>query len=338
MKKLFVGLFALCFALFPLAGCGKSNDGLRTVRVSEVTHSVFYAPMYIADAMGYFKDEGLKIELTNAGGADNVMASVISNSADIGFCGPEAAMYVHISGSNDLPMVVGTLTKRDGSFLVSRKDEAKDFSFENLRGKEVLAGRRGGVPAMTFEYLMKTQYNMVEGKDKDYTINYDVNFSYMTAAFEGGTAQYCTMFEPVASEYEKQNKGYVVASVGQAVGEVPYTSYIAKNSFINKNPQLIEGFLRAVMKGVHYVNSNTSNVVAEKLVPYFNGTSLESLNVSVTNYKKIDAWQADLIATQVAYQKLIDIMENANELSKRIDYNALMKTDIAKSVYNQIFG
>lgn len=305
MKKLFVAFFALCFALFPLAGCGKKNDdGLKTIRVSEVTHSVFYAPMYIADAMGYFKDEGLKIELTNAGGADNVMSSVISNSADIGFCGPEAAMYVHIRGSNDLPMVFGTLTKKDGSFLVSRTNEKENFSFTNLKGKEVLAGRRGGVPAMTFEYLLKTKYNMVD--TVDYTMNYDVNFSYMTAAFEGGTADYCTMFEPVASEFEKKGKGYVVASVGEAAGEVPYTSYIAKNSYINKNPQVIEGFLRAVMKGIHYVNSTDSNLVAEKLVPYFSGTSLESLNVSVTNYKKIDAWQKDMIATQAAYQNLLN--------------------------------
>lgn len=337
MKKFFVALFAFCFMLFPLAGCGKkSDDGLKTVRVSEVTHSVFYAPMYIADAMGYFKEEGLKIELTNAGGADNVMASVISNSADIGFCGPEAAMYVHISGSNDLPMVFGTLTKRDGSFLVSRKNEKENFTLENLRGKEVLAGRRGGVPAMTFEYLLKTKHNMID--KVDYTMNYDVNFSYMTAAFEGGTADYCTMFEPVASEFEKQGKGYVVASVGQEAGEVPYTAYIAKNSYINKNPQVIEGFLRAVMKGIHYVNNNDSKLVAEKLVPYFNGTSLDSLNTSVANYKKIDAWQTNMIATQEAYQNLINIMDNAGELAKKIDYNALMKTDIAASVYNKLFA
>lgn len=337
MKKLFVAFFALCFMLFPLAGCGnKGNDGLKTIRVSEVTHSVFYAPMYIADAMGYFKEEGLKIDLTNAGGADNVMASVISNSADIGFCGPEAAMYVHISGSNDLPMVFGTLTKKDGSFLVSRVNEKENFSFENLRNKEVLAGRRGGVPAMTFEYLLKTKYNMVN--ETDYRMNYDVNFSYMTAAFEGGTADYCTMFEPVASEYEKQGKGYVVASVGEAAGEVPYTSYIAKNSYINKNPQVIESFVRAIMKGIHFVNNNDSQLVAEKLVPYFNGTSLDSLNTSVTNYKRIDAWQANMIATQEAYRNLLNIMNNAGELSKEIEYSSLMKTDIAASVYNKLFA
>ena len=170
MKKLFVALFAFCFMLFPLAGCGKNSDGLKTIRVSEVTHSVFYAPMYVADAMGYFKEEGLKIELTNAGGADKVMASVISNGADIGFCGPEAAMYVHINGSNDLPMVFGTLTKKDGSFLVSKNDEKNNFTFKNLQGKKVLAGRRGGVPAMTFEYLMKTKHSMED--QKDYTRNH----------------------------------------------------------------------------------------------------------------------------------------------------------------------
>ena len=336
MKKIFVALFALCFMLFPLAGCGKANDGLRTVRVSEVTHSVFYAPMYIADAMGYFKEEGLKIELTNAGGADNVMASLISNSADIGFCGPEAAMYVHLRGSNDLPLVFGTLTKKDGSFLVSRTDERKDFSMTNLRGKEVLAGRPGGVPAMTFEYLLKTKYDMKDGTD--YTMIKDVNFSYMTAAFEGGKGHYCTMFEPVASEYQKNNKGYVVASVGELAGEVPYTSYTAKSSFINKNPELIEGFLRAIMKGINFVNKNDDKVVAEKLVPYFNGTTLESLTTSVTSYKKIDAWQADMIATEAAYKNLVSIMQSAGELSGEVAYGTLMKTDIAAKVYKQILA
>ena len=219
MKKLLIAIFSLLFAALPLAACAGGGEDLKTIRVSEVTHSIFYAPMYAADALGYFEEEGLAVELTNAGGADAVMAAVLSGGADIGFCGPEAALYVLIGGSNNVPKVFGQLTKRDGSFLVSRVDEADTFDWsKSLAGKEILAGRKGGVPAMTFEYILN-EHGLYDGQNV--TMNYDINFNYMTAAFESGTADYCTMFEPGASEYEKAGKGYVVAAVGEASGEVP---------------------------------------------------------------------------------------------------------------------
>ena len=196
MKKTLAILGAAIFALLPLSAC-REKSNLKTVKVNEVTHSVFYAPLYLADELGYFEEEGLKIELTNGGGADAVMASVLSGDSDIGFCGPEAAVYVALGGSNDLPTVFGQLTKRDGSFLVSRKEEP-NFKWTDLKGKEILAGRRGGVPAMTFEYVLKEN-----GFTKDdINLNFDVAFNLMTGAFEAGTADYCTMFEPTASEYQ----------------------------------------------------------------------------------------------------------------------------------------
>lgn len=250
MKKLSAIALSACFAILPLSACGEKDDGLTKLKINEVTHSIFYAPLYLADALGYFKDENLKIELTNGGGADNVMSAVFSGDSDIGFCGPEAALYVLAGGSTDVPSVFGQLTKRDGSFLVSRKSEP-DFKWTDLKGKEILAGRKGGVPAMTFEYVLN-QNGLHDGTDL--TLNFDVQFNLMTSAFEAGTADYCTMFEPVASEYEAAGKGYVVASVGEASGAVPYTCFMSKNSWIKKHETEVNGFLRAVTKAIKYIN------------------------------------------------------------------------------------
>lgn len=312
---------------FALTSCA-TDDGV--IRINEVTHSVFYAPMYLADGLGYFEEEGITIELTNGGGADATMAAVLSGGADIGFCGPEAAIYVAIGGSTDQPMVFGQLTKRDGSFLVGRTDEP-DFEWSDLEGKEVLAGRKGGVPAMTFEYALKEQ-------GVNATLNYDVAFNMMTAAFESGVADYCTMFEPGASEYQAQGKGYIVASVGQESGEVPYTCFMAKRSYIDANPEKIEGFLRAITKAIKYVNETDSATVAEKLVPYFDGTSLQSLEVSVESYKSIDAWVTDMAMKESAFTRLQDIIESAGELERRVEFSELVLTDVAHAVYEQVYA
>ena len=205
-KKILALIVAACAALaIPLSFAGCKGGG-EVLRINEVTHSVFYAPMYLADALGYYEEEGYEVEFTNGGGADNTMAAVLSGSADVGFCGPEAALYIVIGGSTDSPKVFGQLTKRDGSFLVARTPEP-DFEWSDLEGKEILAGRKGGVPAMTFEYV-------IEELGVNASLNYDVDFNYMTAAFESGIADYCTMFEPTASDYEAEGKGYIVASVG----------------------------------------------------------------------------------------------------------------------------
>lgn len=320
---------AVLSAATPLAlsSC-TTDDGV--IRVNEVTHSVFYAPMYLADGLGYFEEEGITIELTNGGGADATMAAVLSDGADIGFCGPEAAIYVAIGGSNDQPKVFGQLTKRDGSFLVGRSDEP-DFEWSDLEGKEILAGRKGGVPAMTFEYALKEQ-------GVNATLNYDVAFNMMTAAFESGVADYCTMFEPTASEYEAQGKGYIVASVGQESGEVPYTCFIAKQSYIDKNPEKIEGFLRAMTKAIKYVNETDSATVAQQLVPYFDGTSVSSLEVSLDSYKAIDAWVTDMAMDESAFTRLQDIIESAGELERRVEFDEIVITDVAHAVYEQVYG
>ncbi|MBQ8406154.1 MAG: ABC transporter substrate-binding protein, partial [Clostridia bacterium] len=289
---------------------------------------------YLAEALGYFEEENIKIDLTNGGGADNVMSSVLSGDADVGFCGPEAALYVLIGGSTDIPTVFGQLTKRDGSFLVSRKPEP-NFTWSDLKGKEILAGRKGGVPAMTFEYVLK-QNNLFDGTDL--TLNYDVAFNLMTSAFEAGTADYCTMFDPVAYEYEAAGKGYVVASVGEASGEVPYTCFMAKKSWLNKNTGTAEGFLRAVTKAVKYVNETNAATVAPYLVKYFEGVTETSLAASVQRYKDIDAWRTELSMTEDSFNRLQDIIENAGELEKRMPMNKLVDNSYAEKVYDEVYN
>ena len=333
-KKFIISILLTCFTFLCFPSCKKDDgDGIKTLRINEVTHSVFYAPLYLADSLGYFADENLKIELTNGGGADNVMSAVLSGDSDIGFCGPEAALYVLVGGSTDVPTVFGQLTKRDGSFLVSRTPQP-DFKWEDLKGKEILAGRKGGVPAMTFEYIL-TNHNLQDGKDL--TLNYDVAFNLMVGAFEAGTADYCTMFDPVAYEYEASGKGYVVASVGEASGEVPYTCFIAKNSWKQKNEQSLEGFLRAVTKAVKYVKETPATEVAPKLTKYFEGISNEALAASVERYKSIDAWNTNLSMTEDSFNRLQDIIENAGELTRRATLNELVNNFYAEKVYGEIY-
>ena len=333
IKKSLCAALAACFAILPLSSCKETTD-VTTIRLNEVTHSVFYAPMYLAEALGYFEEEKIEIELTNGGGADSVMASVLSGDSDIGFCGPEAALYVLVGGSSDVPTVVGQLTKRDGSFLVSRKAEP-NFKWEDLKGKEILAGRKGGVPAMTFEYVLG-ENGLKDGVDL--TLNYDVAFNLMVSAFEAGTADYCTMFDPTAYEYEAAGKGYVVASVGEASGEVPYTCFIAKNSWLKKNGEVAEGFLRAITKAVKYINETPSAAVAPYLIAYFEGVSGSSLAASIERYRHVDAWRTELSMTEDSFERLQDVIENAGELTRRAELDELVDNSYAKKVYNEVYA
>ena len=322
-----------CLGVLAFPSCD-GDSSIKKLKINEVTHSVFYAPLYLADSLGYFQDENIKIELTNGGGADNVMSAVLSGDAHIGFCGPEASLYVLIGGSTDVPTVFGQLTKRDGSFLVSRTPDP-DFSWSDLQGKEILAGRKGGVPAMTFEYVLK-QHDLFNGENV--TLNYDVAFNLMVSAFEAGTADYCTMFDPVAYEYEAAGKGYVVASVGEASGEVPYTCFMAKNSWLTKNEDTTKGFLRAIVKAMKFIDENTPETVAPYLSAYFEGTSTQSLAASVKRYRDIDSWQKDLQMQEAGFNRLQDIIDNAGELTRRVQMHELVNNSYAGSVYKEIYG
>lgn len=296
--------------------------------MSEVTHSIFYAPVYLAINNGYFDEAGIKIELTNAGGADKVMTSIASKSADVGLMGPEATIYCHVEGQRNYPVIFGQLTKRDGSFLVGRTAEP-DFKWSDTAGKRVLAGRKGGVPAMTLQYVMNQA-----GVDTN-NANFDtsVAFNMMVGAFESDkTISYCTMFEPTASEFVAAGKGAIVASVGKDSGEVPYTAFSASKSYLNKNPDLLKKFLQAVDKGYKFMLNNSSEIVAEKLMPSFVGTSKESIAASIKSYIDIDAWSSSPVMTEESFNRLMTIMENAGELKEKADYNLAVDNSIAKLI------
>ena len=325
MKK-FLTIFISCIMLiipFGLVGCN-NNSSTNKIRLNEVTHSVFYAPLYLAIENGYFEQENIEVELTNGGGADKSMTAVLSGTADIGLMGPETVIYVYNQQKKDCPKVFAQLTQKDGAFLVSRNAEP-DFKWENLRGKEILAGRKGGVPAMTFEYILN-ELGLENGKD--FTMNFDVQFNLMTSAFISGTADYCTVFEPTASEYQANGTWHIVASVGEQGGEIPYTSFIALESYIKNNQQTLEAFVRALKKSYEFINTHTEYEVAEAIVKQFPSTSITSIETSIKSYKKINAWKTDLIATEASFVRLQDIMENAGELTNRVPYNKIVDNSI----------
>ncbi len=328
MKRILT-IILVCFLLvMPFSACKKQDE--NTIRINEVTHSVFYAPLYLAIENGYFKDEGLKIELTNGGGADNSMTALLSGTADVGLMGPETVIYVYNQGKTDYPKVFGQLTQKDGSFLVSRVAEP-DFDWNNLRGKEVLAGRKGGVPAMTFEYVMN---NLGMYDKTDFTMNYDVQFNLMTSAFIAGTADYCTVFEPTASEYEANGTWHVVASVGEKSGEIPYTSFIALGSYIKNNQDKLEKFMKALKRAHEFMATHSEYEVAEAIVKQFPSTTIKSIETSIKSYKQIDAWKTNLQATEESFTRLQDVMQNAGELPARVAFNKIVDNSIAKKVFN----
>ena len=262
------------------------------------------------------------------------MTALLSGNADVGLMGVEAAIYVYKEGKTDYPKVFGQLTKRDGSFLVSRKPEP-DFKWEDLENKTVLAGRTGGVPAMTFEYVVN-KHGLKNGEN--ITLNNDVAFNLMGPSFEGGTGDYTTLFEPLASEYAKAGKGYIVASVGKESGEIPYTAFMASKSYIEKNGELIEKFLTALQKAIKYLDETDKAVVAESILKQFPGTALTSVKDSLESYLSIDAWTKNMSMTETAFNNLQIVMENAGELDERADYGAIAYNDIAEKVYGKIYG
>lgn len=326
MKKLLSVILATIL-LLSLSACGK-NAEKTTLSVNEVTHSVFYSPFYLAIELGYFEEEGISIELTNGGGSNVSMTAVISGQADIGLVGPETVIYVYNEGKEDHPVVFAKLTQRDGSFLISRKDE-KNFSYKDLEGKEIIAGRKGGLPAMTLEYVLN-QNELFDGVNV--TLNYDIAFNLQAGAFESGTGDYTTLFEPTASDFCIANKGHNVASIGKDSGEVPYTCFVATKSFIDKNPELLKGFVKALKKAKEFMDTHSSKEVAEILLPQFSGTTVTQLQNAVESYLEIDAWSDDMILSKESFDRLQDIMENAGELSQKADFSKVVFNDIAKSV------
>lgn len=351
MKKKWIAFGLTCTLAFTaFAGCGKDKEqtasggrkaedsqqaeepqAMTEVTLCEVAHSIFYAPQYVAIEEGYFADEGIDLELVNGYGADKVMASVISGDAQIGFMGAEASVYAYLEGANDPVINFAQGTQRAGNFIVAR-EEMPDFEWSDLKGKDILGGRKGGMPEMVFEYILKQK-----GLDpqKDMNIDQSIDFGSTAAAFSGGQGDFTVEFEPSATALEQEGVGYVVASCGVESGYVPYTSYSAKSSYIQEHPDIIQKFTNALQKGVDFVNSHTPKEIAQVIQPQFTESDLETITTIVSRYQEQDTWKTDLIFEEESFDLLQDILESAGELEKRADYEGLVTTEFAQKALDQ---
>ena len=308
-----------------LIACGtQKDDELVTVRLSEVTRSVFYAPQYVAMELGFFEEEGIHVDLVTSDGADNVMVALLSGAADIGLSGPEAAIYVYNQGRADHAVVFAGLTNRDGNFLIGR---VADFSWDDLRGAHVLPGRRGGMPFMVFEYILAEK-----GIAEAVYFDNSIQFAAMVGAFLGGTGDFVTAFEPVASTIELEGRGYVVASMGLESGELPYTAYYALSSFIEENPELIQGFTNAIARGQEFVQLNAPEVIATTIAPFFPDAEMDILVSAIARYQEVGAYASHPVITEDAFYRLQGIMINAGELTDKASFESLVNNEFAENV------
>ena len=329
MKKRILA-FALIttLAVLSIFGCTPKEEetGNTKVVLNEVAHSIFYAPMYVAIEEGYFAEEGIDLELVCGFGADKVMTAVLSGEADVGFMGSEAAIYTYNEGATDYVVNCAQLTQRAGNFLVGREN-VSDFTWEDLKGTTVLGGRKGGMPQMVFEYILK-QHDI--DPEKDMEINQNIDFGSTAAAFSEGQGDFSVEFEPHATSLEKAGKGYVIASLGEDSGYVPYTAFCAKGSYIEENPDVIQSFTNALQKGMDYVQSHTPEEIAKAIAPQFEETDIDTITTIVNRYYDQDTWKADLIFEKESFELLQDILDSAGELSTRAPYKDLVNTEFAK--------
>ena len=312
---------ALCACmLLGFTGCG-AGDELRTVTLCEVTHSVFYAPQYVAINKGFFEAEGLKVELSNGGGADKVMTAVVSGQSDIGLAGPESCIYIYNQGKDDHPVVFGQLTACDGAFLMGREDVS--FNWEDLRGKTIIGGRKGGVPEMTLEYVLR-QHGLEP--QKDVIVDTSVQFNMMAGAFTGGQGDYVTLFEPAATQVVTSGEGYILCSIGAESGAIPYTAYFASQSYTAEHDDVITAFCRAIAKALDWVDSHTDREVAEAIIGQFPDTSLDTLEAVTARHREIGAWNTPLTMEKAALERLETVMTQAGELTddQWVDFDKLV--------------
>ena len=347
-KRLLASLLSAVLGLSLLAGCsgGQDNNGgsasdnraaetetaeneeepeLTKITLNEVAHSIFYAPMYVAIEEDYFTDEGIELDLVCGFGADKTMTAVISGEADIGFMGSEASIYTYNEGATDYVVNFAQLTQRAGNFLVAR-EEMPDFTWDDIKGSLVLGGRKGGMPEMVFEYILKE--NGID-PETDLEINQNIDFGSTAAAFSEGQGDFTVEFEPGATSLESEGKGYVVASLGEDSGYVPYTAFSAKKSYIDENPDIIQGFTNALQKGMDYVQTHTPEEIAKVIEPQFSETDLDTITTIVTRYYDQDTWKSNLIFEQSSFDLLQDILESAGELEQRAPYEDLVTTTFA---------
>lgn len=326
MKRRFICVLALIVvSVLTMAGCKKKDDYIE-ITLNEVAHSIFYAPMYVAFEEGYFEDEGLKVNLVNGLGADKTMTALLAGECEIGFMGAEASIYVYNQGAEDYVVNFAQLTQRAGNFLVSR-DLNEDFKWENLEGKTVLGGRKGGMPQMVFEYILK---NKGMDPQKDLNIIQNIDFGLTSQAFASGQGDYTIEFEPAATALELEGIGKVVASLGVESGKVPYTSFSARKSYIEKHPDVIQKFTNAIQRGMDYVQSHTPEEIAKAISGQFKETDEKTLVLLVKRYYEQETWRDNLIFEEESLNLLQDILELAGELDNRVPYENIVTTEFAE--------
>lgn len=309
-------LITLCFIFTTKE---KKNNNLETVKVAEVAHSVFYAPWYVAIEKGYFVDEGLNVEVILTPGADKVSAAILSNDVQIGFAGPESSIYVYKGGEKDYIKTFAGLTKRDGQFILS-KEKIDNFDLTMLYGKEVLAGRKGGMPVLNFLNALKNN-NIDPNK---ININYSIEFAALSGTFIGGMGDYVNLFEPTATKVVNQHYGYVVASIGQLSGEMPYTAFNARKSYIENNKETIQKFRNALNKGIEYTLNNDAKEVAKTIHPQFNDNNIEELTEMIKRYKDYDSWLSNTNITEDSFRNLEKIMIDNDLLNDYVNFKDLV--------------
>ncbi|WP_066504500.1 ABC transporter substrate-binding protein [Abyssisolibacter fermentans] len=331
MKKIFC-LFIIVVIIVAIFTIGNENGTTKKVKLVEVTHSVFYAPQYVAITQGFFEEEGLEIELSNGKGADKTMTALLSGQADIGFMGPEASVYVYNQGKKNYAINFAQLTQKDGSFLIGRKKD-ENFTFDNLKGKTIIGGRKGGMPEMTLEYVL-IKNGLTPGKDLK--IRTDIQFAVMAGAFTAGEGDYVTLFEPTATTLEKEGKGFILASIGTEAGYIPYTCYSATKNYIENNPDVIQGFTNAIYKGMLWVQNHTEEEIADAIFSQFPETDKDTLINLIKRYKSQDTWTPNPVLTKEGLEHMMDIIEMAGELDKRAPYEKIVNTEFAEKAINNL--
>ena len=322
MKKIFytfLVVLLLVLSLLFFLPKKKKNDNIKSVKIAEVTHSVFYAPLYVAIEEGYFNEENIDIKLVLTPGADKVSAAVLSGDVQIGFAGAESAIYVYEKNEKDYLQIFSGLTKRDGQFILGRKDK-KDFSLEDLYGKEILVGRSSGMPALNFLNALKN-----EGIDKNkIKINYNIDFASLSGAFIGNTGDYVNLFEPTALKLEKEGYGYVLQSIGLLSGEMPYTTFYARKSYIENNKDVIKSFTKAINKGLEFVKNNDEMKIAKSIYKQFPDLSLNDLSTIVKRYKDADSFLESSHIEEKLLVNLENLLIDNNLLKDYVPYNDLI--------------
>lgn len=334
-----ISIFSLLLSLVLIttlfSGCKKdNNETLVKLKLNEVVRSIFYAPMYAAISEGFFKEEGIEIDLSTGQGADKTMQQVLSNAVDIGFCGPEQIIYIYNQKREDYPVIFAQLTQKDGSFLVSRNDEP-DFKWESLKDKTVIGGRPGGVPEMALEYVLRNHGIKASGDTELIT---NLAFTATAGAFKSGTGDYVALFEPTASMMKKDDSGHIVASIGESAGTMPYTCFFATKSYIEKNPEMIEKFTRAIYKGQKWVSNHTDEEICNSINSFFPGTDESVLVESIKNYRKIDAFSPDPILKSEDLNRLMDIIQsyNADLIPTRPTFNKIVNNTFGEKVVKDL--